>query len=140
MCTLKNRERFDSPCKSRFQHPSTGQQPRLLRIALPDIDNSDITFRRRRQSKPRISLPAPAPAPVLPLRFPCGTCVRQGQRNAPVERALHAAEVLVQHTEGDDGEAREDEAGRCADVPAPEDDAGVDDVGVPGYSLERILA
>lgn len=48
-----------------------------------------------------------------------------------IELALEDAEVLVEDAQRDDGEARPEEGGVRADVPGAEDDAGVDDVGVP---------
>lgn len=52
--------------------------------------------------------------------------------DAPVDGALERAEVLVADAERDDDEEREHERGVRGDVPEREDDAGVDDLRVPG--------
>lgn len=88
------------------------QQARFLNIC--------ITFR------PDTARPAPrrvAPQPPLALL--------ERQRYVVVELALEAAQVLVEDAERSDGDARPEEGRRGADVPALEDDAGVDDLGVP---------
>lgn len=54
-----------------------------------------------------------------------------------IELALEDPQVLVEDAERDDGETRPEEGGASADVPAAEDDAGVDDLGVPDVILHE---
>ncbi len=60
-------------------------------------------------------------------------CRRQCERpsDALVERALCNAQELVEDAQGGDGGAGEREACEGGDAPPAEDDAGVEDVGVP---------
>lgn len=50
-----------------------------------------------------------------------------------VDRPLEDAEVLVQDAKEEDSNDRADKLGVGVDVPGPEDDAGVDDLGVPEH-------
>jgi hypothetical protein len=54
-----------------------------------------------------------------------------------VELALEDAQVFVEDAERDDGEARPEESGPGADMPAAEDNAGVDYLGVPGVIMHK---
>lgn len=56
---------------------------------------------------------------------------RQRPRNAAVHAARKRAQPLVEDAERDDREERQDEGEVRADMPSGEDDAGVDDLGVP---------
>jgi hypothetical protein len=55
-----------------------------------------------------------------------------------VEGLLEVAEVLVEDAEGDDQEEGEKEGSGGGDVPLAEDDAGVDDLGVPWCVCGRV--
>jgi len=50
-----------------------------------------------------------------------------------IDAALEDTNVLVEDTEKDDGEEGEDKLEICVDMPGFEDDAGVDDLGVPKH-------
>ena len=76
-------------------------------------------------------VPPTAPLPALHT-------TTQSDCHALVIPALQRTEVLVQHPEPDDDGAGEDEGRGGGDVPGAEDDAGVDDLGVPGGWLNGV--
>lgn len=74
-----------------------------------------------------IGRPAAASRPRLPLT------AGKGPRHPHVYRRLHRAQIFVQYTQRGHRDAREHKLRVRGDVPAGEDDAGVDDLGVPEH-------
>lgn len=96
-----------------LQIPNTSQQARLFTINF-------------RSTSSRCTHPASSRGRSLALPL----CT-QGGSDLDIKLALGLTQPFVENTEDDDGEGGEDECGVGRDVPGPEDDAGVLDLGVP---------